>query len=87
MRTVKHKECIVRFLLKKSLSPNFVKDSRITRSASEVKILRGIKLKSDSDKYSTEREKSVEGHELMIEIPSEEVGVTDNSLDLGESRR
>jgi hypothetical protein len=59
---VKHKECVVRFLLKKSLSPNFVKDSRIARSASEVKILRGIKLRRDSDKDSTEREKYVEGH-------------------------
>jgi hypothetical protein len=33
IKTVKHKECIVRFILKKYLSLNFVKDSRITRSA------------------------------------------------------
>jgi hypothetical protein len=55
IRTVKRKECVVRFLLKKSLSLNFVKDSRIARSASEVKALRGIKLRRDSDKDSTER--------------------------------
>jgi hypothetical protein len=51
IRTVKHKECVVRFLLKKYLSPNFVKDSRIARSVSEAKILRGIKLRRDSNKY------------------------------------
>jgi hypothetical protein len=78
IKTTKHKECVVRFLLKKSLSPNFVKDSRITRSASEVEILRGIKLRRDIDKDSVEREKSIEDRELMVEIPSEEVGVTDS---------
>jgi hypothetical protein len=57
---------------------NFVKDSRITRSASEVEILRGIKLRNDSNKDSAEREKYVEGHKLTVEVPSEEVGVTDS---------
>jgi hypothetical protein len=35
IRTVKRKECVERFLLKKSLSLNFVKDSKFARSASE----------------------------------------------------
>jgi hypothetical protein len=56
---MKCKECVVRFILKKSLSTNFVKDSRIGRSASEVESLRGIKLRRDSDKDSTEGRKSV----------------------------
>jgi hypothetical protein len=38
IKTVKCKECIVRFLLKKSLILNFVKDSRMARSASEAKL-------------------------------------------------
>jgi hypothetical protein len=44
----------------------------------EAEILRGIKLRRDSDKDLAEREKFVEGHKLTVEIPSEEVGVTDN---------
>jgi hypothetical protein len=64
--------------LKKYLSPNFVKDSRIARSASEVKALRGIKLRRDSDKDSTEGEKYVEVQGLTVNIPSEEVGVIEN---------
>jgi len=67
---MKCKECVVRFILKKSLSTNFVKDSRIGRSASEVESLRGIKLRRDSDKYATEREKSIEDCKLMVDIPS-----------------
>ena len=70
--------------MKKSLSMNFVKDSRIARSASEAKILKGIKLRRDSDKDSTKREKYFEGHELTVEIPLEEVGVTDRPLNRGE---
>jgi hypothetical protein len=77
---VKHKECIVRFILKKYLSPNFVKDFRIARSASEVKILRGVKLKRNSDKESIKREKYVEGCKSMVEIPLEEFKVTDSRL-------
>jgi hypothetical protein len=66
---MKRKKCLVRFLLKKYLSLNFVKDSRSTRSALEAEILRGIKLKRDSNKDSTEREKSVEGCEFTVDIP------------------
>jgi hypothetical protein len=75
---VKCKECVVRFLLKKSLSLNFVKDSRIARSVSEVEILRGIKIRRDSRKYLIERENYVEGHELTVAILSEEVRVTES---------
>jgi hypothetical protein len=49
IRAVKHKECVVRFRLKKYLSLNFVKDSRVAKSASKAKILRGIKLRRDSE--------------------------------------
>jgi hypothetical protein len=50
--------------LNKYLSPNFVKDSKIARSVWEVEIVKGVKLKRDSDKYSTEREKPIESCEL-----------------------
>jgi hypothetical protein len=66
---MKCKECTVRFLLKKYLSLNFVKDSRVTKGVSKVEALKGIKLRRDSDKDSTEREKYVEVCRLTVKIP------------------
>jgi hypothetical protein len=38
----------------------------------------GVKLRRDSDKDPTERERSVEGCEVMVGIPLEGIGIMNN---------
>jgi hypothetical protein len=74
---VKHKECIVIFISKKYLSPNFIKDSRIAKSVLEVEILRGINLKRYSDKDSAEGRKFVEYFEVQVRsLPNNSISLT-----------